>query len=289
MPAPGAFPYTVNAPLHTGESICKERYLYLPPSGQIFAANDGKMVVPAGTVLMKHFRDGTRLIETRFMMRHQDGEWSSWSYKWNDEQTDAVLLTDAEQRTLDSGETWTYPNRGDCLHCHTRPVLRAIGLEIAQLNRVSYFPTSGRWANQLATLAALGRFQNALPAPPLALPALAEPRHTTRSLNDRARAYLHGNCAFCHQPGGGGYGGADYRATTALAMTGACNAMPIVSGFGLPNARLIAPGAPQSSVILRRLTVNDAHRMNPYRFAVDEFGVAMLRDWIGTLKDCSGP
>lgn len=286
-PAPGAFPYTVNAPLFTGESICKERYLFLPKDGKIFVGGDGKLALPGGSVLMKHFREGRKLIETRFMMQHHDGEWSGWSYRWNEAQSDALLVRDAETRPLSDGTSWLYPSRGDCLHCHTRPVLRAIGLEVAQLNRVSYFADSGRWANQLSTLATLGRLQNGLPAHPLLLPAYASLSSPTASLNQRARSYLHGNCAYCHQPGGGGYGAADYRFQTPLAMTHACNENPIVSTFGIPNARLIPPGAPERSVILRRMQVDDAHRMHPYRPVMDAAGVALLQGWMATLTDCN--
>lgn len=286
-PAKGAFPYSVNAPLYTDASVCKERYMFLPKGGQIWVGNDGRLDLPQGTVLMKHFRDGTKLIETRMMMRHESGEWSGWSYRWNDSQTDAELLTDGDSRTLANGVTWTYPDRGDCLHCHTRPTLRSIGLEVAQLNRVSYYPGSGRWANQLATLSSLGALKNGLPGYPSTLPALASPTDVSVSLSSRARSYLHGNCSYCHQPGGGGYGGADYRFTKSLANMGICDAYPIVSNFGLPDGRLLVPAAPERSVIIRRLTVSDAHKMNPYRNSVDEVGVSLLRDWIGSLKDCT--
>lgn len=288
-PAKGAFPYSVNAPLYTDGSVCKERYLYLPPGKKIFVGSDGRLDTPPGTVLMKHFRDGNKLIETRLMTQHESGEWSGWSYRWNEAQTDAELLIDGDERMLANGAKWTYPDRGGCLHCHTRPTLRTIGLELAQLNRVSYFPATGRWANQLATLSAVGALQNGLPGYPSALAALASPDDRTQSLTARARAYLHGNCSFCHQPGGGGYGNADYRATKSLAAMGVCDAYPIVSNFGLPDGRLLAPSAPDRSVIIRRLSVSDAHQMHPYRSSVDAVGVSLLRDWIGSLKDCTSP
>ena len=70
-------------------------------------------------------------------------------------------------------------------------------------------------------------------------------------------------------------------------MTHACNENPIVSTFGIPNARLIAPGAPERSVILRRMQVDDSHRMHPYRPAMDPAGVALLQGWMATLTDCN--
>jgi hypothetical protein len=36
---------------------------------------------------MKHFRINNRLIEIRLLMRHTDGGWGGYSYKWNALQT----------------------------------------------------------------------------------------------------------------------------------------------------------------------------------------------------------
>jgi uncharacterized repeat protein (TIGR03806 family) len=287
LPAAGAIPYTVNAPFFSEAEIYKERFLYLPPGGKLFVGGDGRLVTPPGAVLMKTFRDGPKMIETRLMMQHADGEWTGWSYRWNDAQTDADLLEGSATTLLQSGDTWTYPDRGACVHCHTRPTARTLGLEVAQFNRTSYYPSTGRWANQLSTLQAIGAFQNTLPAEPIRLPALARPSDPNAPLASRARAYLHTNCAGCHQPGGGGYGNADYRFEKTLAQTNVCNATPIVTAFGIPDGKLIPPGAPSRSVLLRRLSVNDAHRMNPYRSSVDTAGITLLQTWIGSLTDCS--
>jgi uncharacterized repeat protein (TIGR03806 family) len=288
-PTTGAIPYSVNAPFYSEQDIYKERFLYLPPGGSLFVGGDKRLVAPKGSVLMKTFRDGATMLETRLMMQHEDGEWSGWSYKWNAAQTDADLLETSDTITRSNGEAWNFPDRGDCLHCHTRPVLRTVGLEIAQFNRTSYYPSTGRWANQLSTLRAIGAFQNSLPAEPILLPALARPSDQTASLASRARAYLHTNCSNCHQPGGGGYGNADYRYTRTLAGTNACNTDPIVSTFGIANGKIIAPGSPDRSVLLRRLMVTDAHRMNPYRESMDSAGVALIQTWMGSLTDCNGP
>ena len=72
-------------------------------------------------------------------------------------------------------------------------------------------------ANQLATLEHIDLLSPALPGPPDTLPALADPPNAGAPLTDRARAWLHTNCAQCHRPGGPTPSSLDLRATTALA------------------------------------------------------------------------
>ena len=71
----------------------------------------------------------------------------------------------------------------------------------------------GRTANQITTLNAVNVLSPPVAANP---PAYADPADTTRSLNDRARAYLHTNCANCHRPQGGTPVNIDLRHGTAL-------------------------------------------------------------------------
>ena len=104
------------------------------------------------------------------------------------------------------------------MQCHTSAAGFSLGPEIAQLNGSLAYPRPGVTANQLATLEHIDLFSTALPGPPDTLcrrwripPTPAHP------LTDRARAYLHTNCAQCHRPGGPTPSSMDLRATTALA------------------------------------------------------------------------
>ena len=87
---------------------------------------------------------------------------------------------------------------------------------------------------------------------PATLPAMPDPADPTADLADRARAYLHTNCAQCHQPGGPTPVNLDLRYTTALANTNACDVAPDAGDLGLPNARIIAPGDASRSVLVAR-------------------------------------
>ena len=80
----------------------------------------------------------------------------------------------------------------------------------------------------------------------------------------------------------------DLRYTTALADTNACNAMPLQGRLGNPAALLIAPGAPQNSLVIERMTRRDIHGMPPIGSnIVDAAGVTVLTDWILSLGACN--
>ena len=72
-----------------------------------------------------------------------------------------------------------------------------------------------------------------LPEPVDVLPSLPDPFDDSASLTDRARAYLHTNCAQCHQPGGPTSVDIDLRYTTLLSNTNACAEPPQASDVGL--------------------------------------------------------
>ena len=77
---------------------------------------------------MKNFRVGTRLIETRLLMRHPDGNWGGFTYEWNAAQTDANLVQGGAVRDIGGGQQWIFPNEAQCLQCHTVAAGRALGL-----------------------------------------------------------------------------------------------------------------------------------------------------------------
>ena len=103
----------------------------------------------------------------------------------------------------------------------------------------------------------------------------------------RARAYLHANCSVCHRPGGPTPASIDVRHDTALADTGACDVTPSSGDLGITDARIIAPGAPERSVLIARMNRRDSAAMPPVgSLRVDEAGVALLTDWISGLASC---
>jgi hypothetical protein len=60
-----------------------------------------------------------------------------------------------------------------------------------------------------------------------------------------------------------------------------------VDDLGIANARLIAPGEPERSVLLARMKVRDGNQMPPLAsHLVDEAAVQVISDWIANLAGC---
>jgi len=106
---------------------------------------------------------------------------------------------------------------------HSEAAGRSLGLELGQLNGEFVYPSTNRLSNQLKTLDHIGMFDKPLGKPVDQLIAYPDPLGTSGTLEQRARAYLHSNCANCHQPEGGGRGNMDLRWGTALKDTKSCN------------------------------------------------------------------
>ncbi|HEY0943460.1 MAG TPA: PQQ-dependent sugar dehydrogenase [Steroidobacter sp.] len=285
QPAAGFIPYAINAPFWS-DGADKDRWMALPNGQNITVQASGDWNFPNGTVLMKNFRIGTRLIETRLFMRHPDGVWGGFSYEWNAEQTQATLLEGGAMRDLGEGRTWIFPSEGQCLECHTEAAGRALGLETAQLNRTFAYPQTNRTANELTTLNHIGMLTPAI-ADAAAQPALPDPAGSA-PIADRARAYLHTNCAQCHRPGGPTPSNMDLRYPTSLMGTNACDVLPASGDLGLgANARLIAPGDSANSLLVYRMNRRDASGMPPLgSTTVDATGVSLLAQWIDGLAAC---
>src|SRR5262249_38097082 len=82
---------------------------------------------------------------------------------------------------------------------------------------------------------------------------LADPSDPKADVAARARSYLHANCAQCHVEAGGGNAQIDLEFTTALEKMRVVDVKPQHHTFELPDARLVAPGHPERSVLLRRM------------------------------------
>ena len=285
QPAAGLIPYDINAPFWS-DGAAKERWYAIPDGTTIGVGADGDWQFPVGSVLMKNFRIGGDLVETRLLMRHTDGEWAGYSYEWNAAGTDADRLYGAKVKTV-AGQDWIYPSGSECMQCHTQAAGIALGPEHGQLNRDFTYPQTGRTANQLETADVIDLLTDPLPDTPANLTRFPDPKDVGESLEARARAYLHSNCAGCHRPGGPTPSGMDLRYGTSLAATHACDVVPTSGGLGLPGARIIAPGNAGSSVLIERASRRDVHGMPPLGSSlVDTVGVQLLTDWINGLGGC---
>jgi uncharacterized repeat protein (TIGR03806 family) len=317
-PAPGLIPYSVMAPSWS-DGVHKQWYLALPGESQIeFEAiefpqpapgaprgwkfPDGAVVVETISLELEKAKPASRRrLETRILHNERltgteevgDQYWRGYTYVWNDEQTDAVLL-DAPQgqdRTYTIRDpaapggrrqyTWHFPSRAECTVCHNMAAKYVLGVTTLQMNKDHDY--GGVMDNQLRTLEHIGIFTQPLPAAPDELPRLADYRDATQDLGRRARSYLHANCSYCHRKWGGGNAEFQLLATLDLAETGTL-VRPGQGNFFIPDAAVLAPGDPYRSIVFYRMAKLGPGRMPRMGSAeVDEQGLELIHDWIAQL------
>ena len=151
---PSVIPYSVNAPgWHDGArttrfmalpAVAKEGGGWKLPTIDFDSSADWEL--PEGTVLgqslaWKSASDQTnsqQWLETR-LLTLQNNEWAGYSYLWNDDQSDALLVEKpGTSKTFPSSRgprTWHVPSRSECEGCHSRAAGFVLGINTPQLNR----------------------------------------------------------------------------------------------------------------------------------------------------------
>jgi mono/diheme cytochrome c family protein len=158
-----------------------------------------------------------------------------------------------------------------------------LGLTTAQMNRRYVFDT-GREDNQLRTYAHIGIFRKALPKDSGSMRAYPDPFDSTAGLRSRVKAYFEVNCAICHVADGGGNSLLELGATTPLEKAKLIDEPPVHEDLDIPNARLVAPGSPESSVLYARITRRGKKQMPPVSTnLVDKQGAMLIKEWIMSL------
>jgi len=115
-------------------------------------------------------------------------------------------------------------------------------------------------------------------------PVLVDPYDPAAPLNDRARSYLHANCAVCHVKEGGGNALMEMEFSIPLQKTHFLEP-PQHDKFSLTDPWLIAPGHPERSVLLYRISTRGPGQMPPLATSIpDARAVEMIRQWISELK-----
>lgn len=299
--AEGVLPYGVQSPLWS-DGARKARWLALPEGGTIGFSAQGAWTFPEGTVFIKHFGlaldesrpEEVRRMETRFWIAARDGEFYGAVYKWNEEQTDAELLSDAVDEELTvlgadgvaRQQRYSYPATSACGQCHSESAGRVRGVRTDQLNGDFDYGQArgepGTAVNQLQTLQGLGAFSESIgdPAQYSHLVGLAD---ESAPVEDRVRSYWDSNCAMCHDasPSSPSW---DARYEVPLGEQRVLMALPR-SGAGPDDLRLIYPGDPERSLLYRRVSSDQPGiRMPPMlRNRVDAAYAELLRTWILSL------
>lgn len=306
--ATGVIPYDVPNPLWS-DAAAKRRWMILPNNGtfdsaaeDIVFSEEGNWVFPAGTVFVKHFEVNTdannpaaiRRLETRFLICTTGGGKYGVTYKWNAQGTDAELmehgLDEAYSYSKGDGSVeqrlWSFPSRGDCMICHNDSSGQALGVRTAPFNSSFHYPSTGRTANQLATLNSLGAFNVTLTATQLENYIESRPlADETAPLEHRVRSYLDTNCSHCHQPGGSG-DGFDARLGTPLNLQDIINGIPDRYEALGPDGRYIVPGnLALSAINVRASAVNNGDAMPPLaKNMAHANGVTVLQSYISSLS-----
>jgi putative heme-binding domain-containing protein len=308
--AAGVIPFSINAETWSDHAIA-ERFIATPGTPK-FCVHD-KSNIQIGdvkgfwnytpeTVFAKTLSlemevgkpSSRRRIETQILHRDVD-TWRAYTYAWNDVQTDAELV---DARGLDKTfavraasvpgglrkQTWHFSARTECIVCHTTRAGSIHGFNVPQLNRKHDYG-GGRIDNQLRTLAHIGLFDAPAVDPKTkTLPEMVAPFDASADLTDRARSYLHINCAHCHRRGGGGTAIFELLYGFDLKKTQLVGLRPTQGTFGIHSALNVAPGDPYRSTLLYRMAKLGRGRM-PHAGSgeVDVQGVKLMHDWIGSL------
>lgn len=301
--APGVIPYSINAPAWADYTTA-ERFIALPADTSVELVQKRWWNFPKDSVLMKTISlelergnpESARRLETQLL--HFNGvRWVGYSYRWNEEQTDAQLVS-AEGDTLKlemstpanpeqkSNYEWHIPSRTECAVCHTpfQNYLSVLSFSEAQLNRDQKY--GDIVDNQLRTLAHIKVLPESVWTDSKGAKAhyLVNPHKTSAALNLRARSYLHTNCQHCHRNNGGGGSTILLDASLDLSKMKAVGVTPTQGTFGIQEAEIISPQDPFRSVLLYRMSKLGKGRM-PYSGSslVDQRGTQLLREWIQSL------
>jgi glucose/arabinose dehydrogenase len=151
--------------------------------------------------------------------------------------------------------------------------------------RTMLFAGDKAWTKSKTTLQARVRHTSILPKDPGEYRRLVDPSDKTQPLADRAKSYLHSNCAICHVEAGGGNALIELEFNTPLDKMRLLDVKPQHHTFGIPDARLIAPGDRFRSVLLQRMRRRGPNQMPPLATNdVDDEAVELMRAWIESLK-----
>jgi putative heme-binding domain-containing protein len=286
--APGVVSYSINAE-PWADSATFERCVGIPGE-QSINNQVASWVFPKDAVLVKTISLDTRSgdsssrrrIETQIL--HFDGnDWMPYSYQWNQEQTDANLVAanGTEQDISiesDSGKkrlfTWRFSGRAECQRCHNKYSGTMLGFNVAQLDRRDR-------DSQLDHFARQGLLSQVVPAQDRV--HLVNPYDESALLDKRARSYLHVNCSHCHRMSAGGAVASYMHFDLPIEKTNMLT-LPTQGHFGIPDARVIAPGDPLRSVLLYRMCKLGGGRMPRLGSTeTDLRGIELVNRWITSL------
>jgi hypothetical protein len=260
----------------------KLRWIAVPEGKQIDTSDPNGWVFPDGTRVWKEFAFKGKRAETRFM--YKSDIWLFATYKWNDDDTDAVAV-DGGEVAIPGGGIHTIPTLMQCNDCHRGSRDKLLGFQQVLLG------LPGAKGLDLSTLVAEKRLSN----PPLHTHYVIPDDGT--GLAGKALSYIHVNCGVsCHNETGNA--GANMSkmflridpASLDAPTTASWNIIKMTVGVPSVTANFlggtrIVPGSPDASLIVQLAQTRGSNRaMPPIGTRItDPDGLATLRDWITRL------
>jgi cytochrome c553 len=286
-------PFSPQYPLWT-DGAKKKRWIRLPEGAVIDTTNLERWDFPVGTRFWKEFSFNGRKVETRLLWRATADAWVFATYAWNDAQTDATLAPEDGIRgaaEIAPGKRHTIPGIADCRACHDSARTEILGFTALNLSddRDPNAPHAEPLTEEMVTLRTLIE-ENLLSTKRPELIA-RPPRIDVDSPTARAAlGYLSTNCGSCHHR-------ESSIASLGLSLKHTDDLAALVTTINqrghwvVPEApeesRLINPGRPESSAVIRRVkSRRPMSQMPPLgTVIVDQQAVDLLTRWVQELGE----
>jgi hypothetical protein len=280
-------------PLWTDGAI-KKRWIRLPEGTAIDATNLGRWEFPIGTKFWKEFSFNGRKVETRMLWRATAQSWVFATYAWNDEQTEARLAPEngiPGAAEIAPGKRHSIPGIADCRSCHDSARTEVLGFTALNLSddRDPNAPHAETLTAEMITLRTLTEENWLFPKRPWLI--TTPPRIDVDSPTERAAlGYLSTNCGSCHNR-------ESSIASLGLSLQHTDDLAALITTINkrghwvVPEAqeesRLINPGSPESSAIIRRVkSRRPLSQMPPLgTVIVDREAVDLLTRWVQELGE----
>jgi cytochrome c553 len=291
-------PFSPQYPLWS-DGAAKRRWIRLPEGTTIDASDLSRWEFPIGTRFWKEFSFDGHKVETRFLWRVSKEQWVFASYAWNDAQSDASLSPDSglpNVAAVAPGKRHSIPSITECRSCHDSARTEILGFDALNLSddRDPNAPHAEPLTREMITLRTLTE-ENLLTPKRTAL-VTDPPRIPAESPQARAAlGYLSTNCGSCHNrdssiaslglilkhtvPGSG-------PCVAALSTTIGKRGHWVVPE-AQETSRIINPGHPQSSALIRRVkSRRPSSQMPPLgTVLVDHQAVDLLTTWVQSNPD----
>lgn len=301
-PAKNVYEYKLNNALFSDYSH-KKRFIYFPKGKKMSYRPEGVMEFDVGSIIIKNFyypSDFTnpegekQIIETRLLIKEQNQSWKTLSYVWNEEQTDAFVniiggetpVSWIDHKGKSQNLNYVIPNQTQCKSCHMLgKEISPIGPIAGQLNRKNIY--QGMVHDQLEYFVQK-EVLTGLPPKDKRLRFAIWNQKDSGTLDERAKAYLHINCAHCHNDlGPAKNSGLNLTYHEKNNRRRGIFKPPIAAGKGSGNLKFsIVPGEPENSIMIYRYNSTDPGIMMPEigRKSVHQEGLALLEQYIRSLE-----